>query len=375
MPRLQETIRSHQVQEEKNQPQSCNFKSLGKPMSCRVKTALKLKGIEHEFIEEDLANKSPLLVKYNPVHKKIHLPLHNGKPICESLVILECIDETWKGTPILPKDPREIAMARFWANFIDEKCFPAILKALSSKDDEQEKAMEEASEDLKTLKAQLNDKKLFWRDYQSSRHRDKLDQMFRVEIALKWKDIEYEFIQQDLQNKSPLLLKCNPIHKKIPVLLHNGKPICESLVILEYIDETWKGNPIFPEDPHERAIARFWANFIDEKCLPAINKACFTKDDKGIEETIELLKTLEAQLTDKKFFGGDSVGLVDIVATFIGYWLEVIQEVVGVELLTEEKFPRLYKWIEDYVNCCVIKEHLPPREKLLASAKTYFQQK
>ena len=54
------------------------------------------------------------------------------------------------------------------------------------------------------------------------------------------------------------------------------------------------------------------------QCLPAINKACFTKDDKGIEETIELLKTLEAQLNDKKFFGGDSVGLVDIVANFIG---------------------------------------------------------
>ncbi|KAI8015269.1 putative glutathione S-transferase [Camellia lanceoleosa] len=194
----------------------------------------------------------------------------------------------------------------------------------------------------------------------------------RVEIALKWKGIEYEFIQEDLQNKSPLLLKCNPIHKKIPVLLHNGKPICESLVILEYIDETWKGNPIFPKDPHERAIARFWANFIDEKCLPAIKKACFTKDDKGIEETIELLKTLEAQLNDKKFFGGDSVGLVDIVANLIGYWLGVIQEAVGVEVLTEEKFPRLYKWIEEYVRCSVIKEHLPPREKLLAFAKATY---
>ncbi|XP_028115824.1 glutathione S-transferase U8-like [Camellia sinensis] len=195
---------------------------------------------------------------------------------------------------------------------------------------------------------------------------------WRVEIALKWKGIEYEFIQEDLQNKSPLLLKCNPIHKKIPVLLHNGKPICESLVILEYIDETWKGNPIFPEDPHERAIARFWANFIDEKCLPAIKKACFTKDDKGIEETIEHLKTLEAQLNDKKFFGGDSVGLVDIVANLIGYSLGVIQEAVGVEVLTEEKFPRLYKWIEEYVSCSVIKEHLPPREKLLAFAKANY---
>ncbi|XP_028078687.1 probable glutathione S-transferase [Camellia sinensis] len=195
----------------------------------------------------------------------------------------------------------------------------------------------------------------------------------RIETALKLKGVQYEFIQEDLQNKSPLLLKCNPIHKKIPVLLHNGKPICESLVILEYIDETWKGTPIFPEDPHERAIGRFWANFIDEKCLPAIKKAFFTKDDKAIEEASELLKTLEAQLNDNKFFRGDNVGLVDIVANLFGYWVGVIQEAMGVELLTEEKFPRLRKCIDEYDNCNVIKECLPPREKLLAFAKVTYK--
>ena len=88
----------------------------------------------------------------------------------------------------------------------------------------------------------------------------------RVRIALAEKGVAYEYMEQDLRNKSPLLLQMNPVYKKIPVLVHNGRPICESSIIVQYIDEVWKDKaPLLSSDPYQRAQARFWVDFIDKK--------------------------------------------------------------------------------------------------------------
>lgn len=95
--------------------------------------------------------------------------------------------------------------------------------------------------------------------------------VIKVQIALKLKGIEYKYVEEKLGNLSERLLNYNPVYRMVPVLIHNGKPISESRVILEYIDETWKQNPILPSDPYKRALDRFWAKFIDDKVIHFID--------------------------------------------------------------------------------------------------------
>ncbi|KAK1398254.1 hypothetical protein POM88_008117 [Heracleum sosnowskyi] len=66
----------------------------------------------------------------------------------------------------------------------------------------------------------------------------------------------------DLWNKSPLLLKINPVDKKISVLVHKENLIYKSLVILQCIDEVYcYYSASFPLQAFFKLIA--WA----QRCL------------------------------------------------------------------------------------------------------------
>ncbi|KAB5521702.1 hypothetical protein DKX38_026021 [Salix brachista] len=168
----------------------------------------------------------------------------------------------------------------------------------------------------------------------------------RVRIALEEKGVKYEYSEQDLRNKGPMLLEMNPVYKKVPVLIHNGKPICESLIAVQYIDEVWNNkSPLLPSDPYQRAQSRFWADFVDNKVYFPGRKT-WTKKGQELEAgkngLIESLKLLEGELGDKSYFEGDKLGYVDVALIPFYSWFHGY-ETFGYFSI-EAECPKLIAW-------------------------------
>ncbi|KAF3949954.1 hypothetical protein CMV_024238 [Castanea mollissima] len=188
----------------------------------------------------------------------------------------------------------------------------------------------------------------------------------RVRVALAEKGIKYEYKEEDLRNKSPLLLKMNPIHKKIPVLIHNGKPVSESLIIVQYIDEVWNDkSPLLPSDPHQRAHARFWADFIEQKVYDTAKKIWATKGEEqeaAKKEFIETFKILEGELGEKPFFGGETFGFVDIALITFYSWFYTYETFGNFSI--EAECPKIIAWAKRCMQKESVANSLPDQKKI-----------
>ncbi|CAN6545462.1 unnamed protein product [Malus baccata var. baccata] len=188
----------------------------------------------------------------------------------------------------------------------------------------------------------------------------------RLRIALAEKGIEYEYKDEDLRNKSPLLLQMNPIHKKIPVLIHNGKPVCESLIALQYIDEVWNDKaPLLPSDSYLRAQARFWADFVDKKIYDIGRKLWTTKGeeyDAAKKDFLDCIGVLEGELGDKPFFGGETLGFVDVALIPFYSWFLVYEKFGNFSV--EAEHPKFIAWVKRCMEKESVSKSLPEQEKV-----------
>ncbi|KAF3969741.1 hypothetical protein CMV_006494 [Castanea mollissima] len=196
-----------------------------------------------------------------------------------------------------------------------------------------------------------------------------------VKLTLEIKDIQSEYVEEDLENKSLVLLnynpihkkveedlvnkslvllKYNPIHKKVPVLVVNGKPLVESLIILEYIDETWRNGPRFlPEDPYKKAQLRFWCSFVHKQVFETMMLVLTSygeEQEKAAKEFFERLSTLEEEIKNIfpegiQVIDQRNVGLLDLVVVTTLSHYKAQEEYLGLKLIDPEMTPLLFSWL------------------------------
>ena len=94
----------------------------------------------------------------------------------------------------------------------------------------------------------------------------------KVRMCLYEKDVPFESHLLDLQKfeqHTPEYLAINP-NGVVPTLVHEGKPVIESSVIIDYIDDVCPQNPLKPVDAYERAQMRLWLKYSDEVAYKAV---------------------------------------------------------------------------------------------------------
>jgi glutathione S-transferase len=87
----------------------------------------------------------------------------------------------------------------------------------------------------------------------------------KVRVALAEKALAYESRLMTLRGDQfdPVYMKLNP-NGVVPTLVHDGRPVIESSVILYYLDEAFPSPPLMPRDPMQRAKVRMVNKLIDE---------------------------------------------------------------------------------------------------------------
>jgi len=87
----------------------------------------------------------------------------------------------------------------------------------------------------------------------------------KVRVALAEKGLDYKNHLMTLRGDQfdPAYMKLNP-NGVVPTLVHDGRVVIESSVILYYLDEAFPEPPLMPRDPLQRARVRMVNKLIDE---------------------------------------------------------------------------------------------------------------
>lgn len=154
--------------------------------------------------------------------------------------------------------------------------------------------------------------------------------------------------------KKSMLLEKNP-GGQVPVVVDrrgDGEVIvCESLICVEYIDEAMgDGKPtLLPGPPSRRALARMWADKLNNTVCTEFYKLLMGKDHVAVDAAAaKILSCLHefSQQCKGPFFFGEEFGIVDIALApwAAGIRMDILKHYRNFEVPRTDGYGKYWEW-------------------------------
>jgi glutathione S-transferase len=175
--------------------------------------------------------------------------------------------------------------------------------------------------------------------------------VWRIKYALAHKGLDFDTRPVGFTDIPKL---CGGQHKTVPIIEDGATTVCDSWAIADYLDATYKQNPIF-SSPAERAMVKFFEGWFFDAAfrnLFAVNvldihnhlrptdKAYFRQTrEKQVGTTLEAftanrearlpdlrknLKPMRVALANQPFLGGDKPNYADYIALGAFLWTSAL---------------------------------------------------
>jgi len=170
----------------------------------------------------------------------------------------------------------------------------------------------------------------------------------KIQMVLELKNLDFEIVEVENEESVKNFEEINQ-RKEVPVLVDDGLTVVNSADIVAYLDHKYPSNPVLPESPAARVLARKWERLSDT-LLDAItvdliiwNWADLGPRPKGLleagkEDLEKVYQQLDLELTNKSFVCG-ALSIADIA---------LFPHLGAVKLLglpfDKLRYPNLYAW-------------------------------
>jgi glutathione S-transferase len=159
----------------------------------------------------------------------------------------------------------------------------------------------------------------------------------RVRIVLAEKGVEVDVVEVDLSDRPAWIYEKNPTGRVPVVEEDEGRPLPESAVIMEFLEERYPDPPLLPADPADRGAVRL--RIFRDHDLTDPYYAVRRGETGSAEQLDAALARFDSLLGEQAYLGGAEYGLADIALV---PWFLRARDMLGVDL---DGFPAVADWL------------------------------